>query len=128
MPYQILAAILIQLGQPHPVKQQILCFEYALAARLQPFAVCHLADEALAMIMAGTVAAIITAVDPGGSLAGDIGRWGGQLHIVRDVPQQPRLRRLAERMYRSGLDTGQIAAILEVSPERIRQHRNPPRE
>lgn len=126
MPHHILAAILIQLDQPHPSKQEILCFEYAIASRLQVIAVCHHGYEALSMIMAGTVAAVITAVNPGGDLAEDLGRFGGQLHIVRDgpPPQRQDVGRLARRMYRSGLDTTQIATILEVPPEQVRKHRN----
>lgn len=124
MPHHILAAILIQLDHPHPGKQENLCLEYAAATHLQAIAVCHQAHEALAMVMAGTVAAVIAVVDPGGELGADIRRFGGTLHIVRDLPRQRSdLDRITERMYRSGLDTQQIATILEVPPEEVRRRR-----
>lgn len=126
--HHILAAILIQLNQPHPGKQEILCFEYALASKLEPFGVCHRVDEALAMVMAGTVTAVITAIDPGGSLAEDLARFGGQLHIVRQHLRTPAVESLENRVLRSGLDTGQIATLLQVSPEEVRRRRRNSRE
>lgn len=126
MPHHILAAILIQLDQHDVGKQEILCFKYALATGLHVIGKCHHPDEALAMVMAGTVAAVITAVDPRGHLAQDLARFSGQLHIVREAPRPkgPDAGELCRRLYRSGLDTQQIATILEVPPEQVRRHRN----
>lgn len=124
MPHHILAAILIQLDQPHPGKQEILCLEYAVANKLQAVTVCHQAYEALAVVMAGTVAAVIAAVDPGGTLAADLRKFGGQLHIVRDLPRQRTdVDLMAERMDRLGLTTQQIATILAVDPEEVRRRK-----
>lgn len=121
MPH-ILAAILIQLDQPHVGKQELLCFEYAIANRLQVFAVTQEAAAALSMIVAGTVAAIISAIDPGGTLRVDVERCGGQLYVVREARRRRRdVDQLAERMYESGLDTKQIAKILQVPPEDVRR-------
>jgi hypothetical protein len=130
VPHHILAAVLIQLDQPHPGKQELLCIQYALSSGLHVIGKCHEGYEALAMVTAGTVAAIITVVNPGGSLADDLARWSGQLHVVRPVVptrRRPDVERLAGRMYQSGLDTQAISIILEVPPEQVRKHRNPRR-
>lgn len=122
MPQHILAAILIQLDQPHPGKQEILCIEYALASKLDVYAVTNNVPAAVSMVVAGTVAAIITVLDPGGTLADDLAQWGGQLHIVRSSP--PRRRDALEaRILGSGLDTHQIATLLQVPPEEVRRRR-----
>lgn len=128
MPHHILAAVLIQLDQPHVGKQELLCFEYAVTSRLEVIAVTHEVSAALSMVMVHTVAAIIAAVDPGGSFADDIARWGGQLHIVRQRAAPRRRDGLEDRILRSGLDTQQIARLLLVPAEEVRRRRRSRRE
>lgn len=124
MPQHILAAILVQLDAPHVAKQQVLCLEYALANKLQAIAVCHQAYEALSMVMAGTVAVVISAIDPGGSLAADLERFGGRLCVVRESRRRrPDADIMVERMYARGLTTVEISAILEEPPEEVRRRR-----
>lgn len=117
------AAILIQLDQHHPDKQQALCLEYAETSGLRAVALCHHADDCIALVGLGKVTAVITAVEPGGGLAEHLERCGGRLHVVRET--KTRIRRdvthLVGRMYRSGIDTGQIAAILEVPTRDVRK-------
>lgn len=124
MPHHILAAVLIQLDQPHPSKQELLCFEYAVTSRLEVIAVTNEVSAALSMVMVHTVAAVIAAVDPGGTFADELARWGGQLHVVR--PR--RSDGIEDRVLRSGLDTQQIARLLKVSPEEARRRRRNRRE
>lgn len=123
MPHRPAAAILIQLDKPHPDKQTTLCLEYTETSGLRAQVLCHLPSECLAMVMAGTVKAVITAVDPGGQLGEDLARFGGTLHVVREVRTRRRLdvRRLVERMRSRGLDSQEIAAILDVDTKEIRR-------
>lgn len=128
MPHHIPAAVLIQLDQPHVAKQEILCFEYALTTSLVIVGKTFETLAALSMVRAGTVKAIITAVDPRGSLADDLVRLGGQLHIVRQAAVPRRRDDLEHRILRSGLDTQQIARLLLVPAEEVRRRRRNRRE
>lgn len=123
MPHRPPAAILIQNDRQHPSKQEALCLEYAEASGLRAVALCYHPSDCLALVMAGKVKAVITAVDPGGHCAVDLDRFGAKLHIVRET--KARIRRdvehLVGRMYNSGLDTKQIATILEVDSQDVRR-------
>lgn len=123
MPHRPPAAILIQPDRQHPDKQQALCLEFAESAKLRAVALCHHPGDCLALAVAGEVRDVIAAVDPGGHLAADLERCGARLHIVRET--KARIRRdvthLAGRMYNSGLDTKQIARILEVDSQEVRR-------
>lgn len=123
MPHRPPAAILIQNDRQHPDKQQALCLEYAETSGLQTVALCYSPADCMALVMVGKVEAVITAVDPGGHCAEDLERFGAKLHVVRET--KTRVRRdvdhLVGRMYNSGLDTGQIATILEVNTHDVRR-------
>lgn len=123
MPHRPPAAILIQNDRPHPDKQQALCLEYAESSGLRAVALCYHSQDCMALVMIGKVKAVITAVDPGGHCAEDLERFGAKLHVVRETKSRVRrdVDHLVGRMYNTGLDTGQIATILEVDTKDVRR-------
>jgi hypothetical protein len=118
------AAILILIERPLPDKQEAVAAAFALAQGLNVVARCCKLDDALAMLVLQTVAAVVCALDPGRGARARIEQAGGLLFVARVEPVT-RLRRevsqLAVRMYRSGLDTQEISNILEVDPSEVRQ-------
>lgn len=117
------AAILIQLERQHPDKQEALCLEYAEAHRLQCIAMCYHIDDCRALVMSGAVSVVVAAIDPGESLGEDIERFGGKLHIVRNIRTSITrgIAHLVQRMYRRGLDAATIAEILGVSLQDVKR-------
>lgn len=120
--HRLPAAVLIQRDRPHADKQETLAFAYAVANQLRIITRCHDLQDCIALLLTLQVRAVVVAVDPGGGARQMVERHGGQFHVARE---QPRVRRdvshLAERMHARGVDTTDIAAILQVDTRDVRR-------
>lgn len=116
------AAILVLLERPHPDKQEAIALSYAAAHQLQLVSLCHRLDDVVALLLAGTIRAVVAVVDPGPAARRTIETLGGALHVVRE--HESRLRRevstLIARMAAEGLDPKKIAGILDVDTGDVR--------
>jgi hypothetical protein len=116
------AAILILLDRPHPDKQEALALAAATAEELHVAALCHQWEDCLALVVTRYILVVVSACDPGSPARRALESAGARLVVARE--EQPRIRRdvahLAVRMYRRGIDTQEISAILEVCSRDIR--------
>ena len=115
------AAILILMDRPHPDKQMELAL--TVAAEVPVFTICYHWRDCLKLILSGHISAVICAVDPGGEARDRLDQAGAQLVVVREEPARIRrnLNRLIERLYSRGMDSQEIATILEVPAQDVRQ-------
>lgn len=124
-PYQPPAAILIQTHRPHPDKQRDLAFQHAETHGFRVVGICYAVVDCCAMLINGTVRAVISALDPGDEARTLIEEAGGQVHVVRAAGEPVRPRRdvptLVARMLDAGLGHTEIARILGVTVSGVRR-------
>lgn len=129
------AAILILIDRPHHDKQEALALAAAAAEKLHPTALCHHWQDCLSLLLAKHILAVVVALDPGDEARSAIETAGGRLVVAREA--QGRIRRsvsqLVARLARRGMDSQEIAYVLDVPTAEIRRslaeiHRRQSRE
>lgn len=116
------AAILVFVDRPHPTRQYQLALEFAASHQLRVASICPTVDAALALVLAGLIAAVISALPTrdGGALE----KAGAQLFILRAPPPKRRtVDRVIARLSAAGLDTQAIAYALDLDPAEVRHVR-----
>lgn len=115
------AAILIMMDRPHPDKQEAIAL--AAAATFTVVALCHHWQDCLALALTKHISAVVCAVDPGDGVREAFERVGTTLVVARE--QAVRIRRnqtqLVQRLYLRGIDTQEIAEILEIDTRDVRK-------
>jgi hypothetical protein len=118
---QLPAALLIFPDRPHPNKQAAVAMALATANNLTVITRCVNIDAALALVLAGTVQAVVSALPLRDD--GALERAGAMVFVARSEPP-PRRRtvdRLIGRLADVGLDARQIARALEVDSSEVRR-------
>jgi hypothetical protein len=116
------AAVLILIDRPHPDKQELLAHATAAAEQLRVTTRCYRWEDCLALLLTAQVVAVICAVDPGDDVRAAL-EHAGRVIIARETRGRARrdLDQLMERMYRRGIDTQEISAILQVTSGDVRR-------
>lgn len=120
------AIIYINHDQPHPDKQEALTLRHAEAVGLHVVALCANPAACAAVVRSGGAAVVVVAVeDPG--LDELVRAAGGRVEVARPAAAPGRVRRglvgIVQRMVCRGMDTGDIAEILDVDTGEIRRIR-----
>lgn len=120
------AAIIVFLDRPHADRQEALSLAFAARRGFQVVSMCPTVDAAVALVTAGLVVAVISALHPRDR--GAIEKAGAELFVLRqEMPKRRTVDRVIVRLTAKGLDTQAIAYALELDPVEVRRvrHRKP---
>lgn len=126
MPARRRAAVYVQPDKPHPSKQERVALAFADESGLEIVSICGAPEDCLGLLRSGAVDVIIAALSTDLAFIEDVEALAGGSAIVtvREPPARSRRREvapLAVRMAHRGMGVREIAAILDVDTQEIRQ-------
>lgn len=117
------AAILILADRPHPDKQEAIALAAAAAEQLQVAALCFHWNDCMALLLSRHIAAVVCALDPGEDARSALETAGGRVFIAREATGRIRrsVSQLVARLARGGMDSQEIAYVLDVPTADVRR-------
>lgn len=117
------AAILILADRPHPDKQEAIALAAAAAEQLRVLALCYHWQDCLSLILTRHIGVIVCALDPGDDCRSAVEVAGGRLVVAREATSRIRrsVTQLVARLARRGMDSQEIAYVLDVPTADVRK-------